>query len=69
MKGEPLCENKIALLTNYDRATQAYAETVAELHRQVGVVTPSEFKKLYERMKMARKLAATWPGTRAGSSI
>jgi hypothetical protein len=58
MKGEPLCESKIALLANYDKAAQVYAEMVAELYRQVGVVNPSEFKKLYERMKMARKNAA-----------
>jgi hypothetical protein len=32
---------------------------VAELHRQIGTATPSEFKKLYVRMKMARKNAAT----------
>ena len=49
------CPTKAQLLLDWQKATEAYSKTVADLSRKIGVVSKSEYEKLARSAEKARK--------------
>jgi hypothetical protein len=45
--GKSTCEEKTRLLETYQNATQAYADAVEKLQRQMGTIDKPEYDALY----------------------
>ena len=43
---ETACSEKTHLLVEYQKATEIYAQAVAELSRQIGIVPKDEYRRL-----------------------
>ena len=56
--GTTICEKKRSLLETYQNATQAYADGVEKLRRQMGTMDKPEYDALY-RITEELRLGAT----------
>jgi hypothetical protein len=57
--GTTICEEKSRMLETYQDATQAYADGVEKLRRQMGTMDKPEYDALY-RITEELRLGAIW---------
>jgi hypothetical protein len=57
-----LCEERLRLLTEYQRKAAAYATAVTKLVEQLGVVSDIEYERLNQRAELARYASAQMQG-------
>jgi hypothetical protein len=53
-----ICEVRLALISNYRIATSAYAHSVAELHRKIGLCSKSEYIQLKRQAEESKNETA-----------
>lgn len=53
----PMCDVKISLLGDYRAKAAAYAETVEQLHRLIGISPKEEYRRLRHASEVARNRA------------
>ncbi|PYS19088.1 MAG: hypothetical protein DMG17_03840 [Acidobacteria bacterium] len=51
------CEEKAALMVDYQKAITAYSEAVADLSRAIGAVLHAEYELIQRKVAAARKLS------------
>lgn len=49
------CPTRMVLMTAWQNASEAYSKTVAELTKQIGVLTKADYEKFRERAEKARQ--------------
>jgi hypothetical protein len=53
-----ICEVRMALLSDYRIATAAYAHSVAELQRKIGLCSKSKYVQLKQQVEESKQTAA-----------